>query len=146
MTPAQIDVLLGQQFVGRIGCASKGRPYVVPVFYAYHDGAIYCQSREGLKLGILRENKEVCMLIDAIDNFSNWRSAVCWGRFTEIKSSAAIKRAAAIIEAKFLPLSTGEQVTHLPESSHPPQVVEKRPKSIYFKIVVEDMSGRFEKN
>ncbi len=146
MNAAQIDALLRQQVVARIGCAAKGRPYVVPVFYAYAEGSIYCQSREGLKLNILRENPHACVQIDAIDNLSNWRSVVIRGRFKELKSVVSIKKAATVLDAKFFPLATGEQVTHMPAAVNAPEVVEKKRRAIYFQISIDDVSGRFEKN
>lgn len=145
MSQAQIKALLAQQLIARIGCSSKGKPYVVPVYFAYDDGIIYCQSREGLKLNMMRENPSVCLLIDDIGNLSNWRSAVVWGKFTELTVAPSIRKAASVMEAKFFPLATGGQVIHTPDNSHPPEVVEKGLKAIYFQVKIAEMTGRFEK-
>ncbi len=54
LTGEEIDGLLRSEAVGRIGCYGFGRSYVVPVTYAYDGIAVYCHSREGLKLRMIR--------------------------------------------------------------------------------------------
>ncbi len=145
MSQVQIKLFLAQQVIARIGCSADGKPYVVPVYFAYDDRTIYCQSREGMKLKIMRKNPLVCLLVDDIANFSNWRSAVVWGKFTELTTASAVRKAASVMEAQFFPLPTGGQVSHSPDSSRAPEVVEKGLKAIYFQVKITEMSGRFEK-
>ncbi|HRN58380.1 MAG TPA: pyridoxamine 5'-phosphate oxidase family protein, partial [Agriterribacter sp.] len=44
-----IEILLQQQLVGRIGCHAKNVTYVVPVSYAYDGAYIYGHTFEGMK-------------------------------------------------------------------------------------------------
>lgn len=50
LNPTMIERLLHDNIVGRIGCHSFGRTYVVPITYAYDGNAIYAHSAEGTKL------------------------------------------------------------------------------------------------
>ncbi|MEJ0105912.1 MAG: pyridoxamine 5'-phosphate oxidase family protein [Bacteroidota bacterium] len=45
----EIDELLHQQFIGRIGCHAEGVTYVVPISYAYDGEYIYGRTFEGMK-------------------------------------------------------------------------------------------------
>jgi nitroimidazol reductase NimA-like FMN-containing flavoprotein (pyridoxamine 5'-phosphate oxidase superfamily) len=38
LTESEIDAVLRSQVLGRLGCNADGRPYVVPVAYAYDAG------------------------------------------------------------------------------------------------------------
>ncbi|MEJ7679121.1 MAG: pyridoxamine 5'-phosphate oxidase family protein [Segetibacter sp.] len=44
---AEIEEVLQDQLVGRIGCYSDGVTYIVPVNYAYNDPYVYIHSLEG---------------------------------------------------------------------------------------------------
>ncbi|MDX1762330.1 MAG: pyridoxamine 5'-phosphate oxidase family protein, partial [Christiangramia sp.] len=81
----QIEYLLYCHVVGRIGCYSDNEVYVVPITYAYEDGYIYGHTREGKKIDMMRKNPNVCFEVDVVDNMSNWRSVISWGKFEELK-------------------------------------------------------------
>jgi nitroimidazol reductase NimA-like FMN-containing flavoprotein (pyridoxamine 5'-phosphate oxidase superfamily) len=74
-----IHVLYGQR-IGRIACQDEGRLYIVPVSYAFDRGYIYCHSMDGLKTKMMRNNPSVCFQVDDIDNMTNWRSVIAWGK------------------------------------------------------------------
>lgn len=46
----EIEDVLQNQHIGRIGCHAKGITYIVPVSYAYSDSYVYIHSLEGKKL------------------------------------------------------------------------------------------------
>src|SRR5580692_2462231 len=80
----QIESLLKDLPIGRIGCHADGITYIVPVNYVYDGIAIYVHSAKGLKIDMMRKNPEVCFQTDAIDSLSNWVSVIAWGKFEEI--------------------------------------------------------------
>ena len=59
LNEGQIKSILQSQIVGRIGCHSKDKVYIVPITYVYSDGYIYCHSKPGQKIEMMRNNKEV---------------------------------------------------------------------------------------
>jgi uncharacterized protein len=80
----EIERVLRAEIVGRIGCHVSGRTYVVPVCYAYEDGAIYAHSGQGLKIEMMRQKPTVCFEVDHIEDLTNWDSAICWGTYQEL--------------------------------------------------------------
>ena len=54
LTAAEIDELLREQVVGRIGCHADGLTYVVPVIYAYDGQCVHVASIEGQKVRLMR--------------------------------------------------------------------------------------------
>jgi nitroimidazol reductase NimA-like FMN-containing flavoprotein (pyridoxamine 5'-phosphate oxidase superfamily) len=89
LTEEQIDALLRQQTVGRIGCHADGQTYVVPITYAYDGENIYARSKDGLKLALMRANPEVCFEVDRVDDLANWQSVIAHGTFEELHGPAA---------------------------------------------------------
>ena len=65
------------------------RTYVVPVCYAYQDGAIYAHSAYGQKIEMMRQNPRVCFEVDHVEDLVNWNSAICWGTYEELQGAEA---------------------------------------------------------
>lgn len=139
----QIDHILHRCIVGRIGCHSGEEMYVVPVTYVYHDGYIYAHSKEGKKILMMRENPHICFQVDEIENMSNWRSVIAWGRFEELTGDEEHKAAMKIMMDKLAPFMTSETVR--PSHGLPPQKVEKALRAVVFRIHITKSTGRFEK-
>lgn len=105
MNRDEIDALLGVCLVGRLGLVDGEAPYVVPISYAYRDGAIYCHSAQGRKVRALRSHPEVCFEVDEMDHIDHWRSVIAWGRFEQLVGREA-KRGMEILVDRFRPLVT----------------------------------------
>ena len=61
----EIEQILNEAFVCRLGLCDNGRPYVVPLCFGYKDNALYFHcAAEGKKLDILRKNNNVCFEVD----------------------------------------------------------------------------------
>ena len=95
LTPEEIDGLLRSEAIGRIGCYGFGRPYVVPVTYAYDGIAVYCHSREGLKLRMMRSHPTVCFEVDRVDGVSDWQSVIATGQILRARGDGGRARDAA---------------------------------------------------
>ncbi len=60
-----VEKILRRAEVGRLGLAVDNLPYVVPLNYVYHNGAIYFHcADEGRKLDMLKANPQVCFEVD----------------------------------------------------------------------------------
>lgn len=140
----QIDHILHSQLIGRIGCYAQEKVYVVPVTFVYKDSYIYAHSMVGLKIEMMRKNPNVCFQIDVIDNMTNWRSVIVWGKYEEFKTDEDQKAAIKILLDKLGPYSLSETVK--PSHGHPPQTVEKGKKAILYTIKIIEKTGRFEKS
>jgi nitroimidazol reductase NimA-like FMN-containing flavoprotein (pyridoxamine 5'-phosphate oxidase superfamily) len=138
LTREEIDGLLRSEAIGRIGCYGFGRPYVVPVTYAYDGVAVYCHSREGLKLRMMRGHPIVCFEVDRVDGISDWRSVIATGRFSELEAMEA-ELAMQLLRTRMAPLvpsATSAPDSRIHPSGHPWSV---------FRILLGERSGRFER-
>ncbi len=141
----QIDHLLLSQFVGRIGCTDGKNPYIVPVTYVYDGGYIIGQTKEGLKLDIMRKNPNVCFEVDAMTNMANWQSALLTGTFEELKGEEA-NAARKYMFNHMWPLLTSSTI-HAHEHEVSISAVDdmNRVKPIMYRIRINEKTGRFEK-
>src|SRR5205823_2913971 len=75
--------------------------YVVPVSYAYHDGAIFFGSINGEKIEFLRSHPQgVCFEVDDVDDALNWTSVIVRGDYEELIGEARrAEREAALARA-----------------------------------------------
>ncbi|HEX7457156.1 MAG TPA: pyridoxamine 5'-phosphate oxidase family protein, partial [Ginsengibacter sp.] len=62
----QMNHFLLTQAVGRIACTDGKKPYIVPVTYMFDGKDIIGQTKEGKKLTIMRNNRNVCFEVDAM--------------------------------------------------------------------------------
>jgi uncharacterized protein len=102
MTRAEIDDVLRAQQLARLACQAGGRPYIVPVAYAFDGETLFVHSLEGEKVRIMRANPRVCVHVDAIDGFSSWRSVLAWGDYEELHGEEA-RAALRLLVERFLP-------------------------------------------
>jgi nitroimidazol reductase NimA-like FMN-containing flavoprotein (pyridoxamine 5'-phosphate oxidase superfamily) len=138
LTAEEIDEVLRSESIGRIGCYAFGRPYVVPITYAYDGLAVYAHSREGLKLRAMRSNPNVCFEVDHMASLSEWKSVIAMGAFSELREREA-ELAMQLLRRRLAPLvpsATSAPDGHLHPSGMPWSV---------FRIVLGQRTGRFER-
>lgn len=148
LSKEQIEYVLQAQLVGRIGCCSGGKVYIVPITYAYHNNYIYAQSREGLKVHMMRQNPSVCFETDQMENHANWRSVIIWGTYEELRYPPEQEEARRILHNRLTPYITSETVSPAHHNEWPPkpELVEKPMKPVVFRIKITESSGRYEKS
>jgi len=62
------------------------QPYVVPVYFAYHEGWLYSFSVAGKKIDWMRANPLVCVEADQMRR-EHWATVVVFGRFEELSDT-----------------------------------------------------------
>lgn len=145
LTAMEIDALLREEFVGRIGCHAEGRTYVVPVTYAYDGRAVYGHTREGLKLRMMRENPYVCFEVDRMRDLSDWESVIAWGCFEPLEGAAAEAGMALLVE-RLTPHLTGRGSARAPEphgGAHAHGAAGLGAARV-FRLVLSERTGRYE--
>src|SRR5215475_7589690 len=80
MSPADMHSLLQRQKFGHLGCSRDGRPYVVPMHYAYDGKELYFFTTEGMKTQFIEANPQVCLQVDEVTDSAHWRSVMVIGR------------------------------------------------------------------
>ena len=141
----QIEHVLQSLIVGRLGCHADNKTYVVPVTYAYNGNYIYGHTKEGLKIDMMRKNPLFCFEVDVIENMSNWRSVIAWGKFEELKTPEQRKEGMKILMDTVMPLMTGETtISNSMTDSH--QNTIEAMKGVVYRIKLTNKTGRYEKS
>jgi len=132
LNPDEIVEFLRAQRIARLGCHAGGETYVVPVIYAYDDGAIVTVTQEGRKVTMLRENPRVCVEVDEYDTDGrgSWRSVIAYGGAEELAGDE-IEGALAVLRERFA-RAAGREASPRPLS----------PGTVVLRIRLETMSGR----
>jgi uncharacterized protein len=132
LSPEEIEEFLRGQRIARLGCSAGGETYVVPVIYAYEDGAVVTVTTEGRKTRMLRENPRVCVEVDEYDADSNgsWRSVIAQGTSEELAGDA-IEAALSLLRSRFS-RNAGREAAPRPLGEG----------VVVLRIRLEEMSGR----
>lgn len=140
----QMNNLLSSQVLGRLACSKNDQPYLVPLTYTYDGHYIYGQTKDGLKLDILRSNPNVCFEVDMMTNMANWQSVIVKGTFEELQGEEA-EKARSILFKRIFPMNTSSTVhthEHLVDSELNDA---NRIKPVVYRIKISEKTGRFEK-
>jgi uncharacterized protein len=142
----QMDNVISSQALGRLACTDGMLPYIVPVTYTYDGKYIYGQTNKGKKLDILRKNPNVCFQVERMSNMRNWESVLVYGQFEELKNKNDINTVKEILHDRFFHLMTSGTVHAF--GKEPVVEIEdtNRLKQVVYRIKVERMTGRFEKD
>lgn len=138
----QIEQLLSKQIIGRIACHREDFVYLIPISYAYEDGAIYARGFNGLKFDIMRENPNVCFETDDAADMANWKSVIAWGKFEELKNSER-EKGLRILLHRHVPLSSSV-LTHLGEEWPFSEEDLDEIVGVVFRINITKKTGKFE--
>jgi uncharacterized protein len=137
------NMLLSHAF-GRLACTDGRQPYIVPVTYAYDGEYLYGQTNEGTKLNLLRKNPNVCFEVDQMTDMRNWKSVIIYGKFEELKGEEA-ENARAIFLKTVFPLMTNYSVHGFEHEVTSGIDDSKRIKFVMYRIKIEKITSRFEK-
>jgi nitroimidazol reductase NimA-like FMN-containing flavoprotein (pyridoxamine 5'-phosphate oxidase superfamily) len=146
LSEEQIEQLLEENFVGRVGCCLNGLAYIVPISYAYMDGYIYARTFEGMKLDIMRQNSSICFQVDDIPDMSNWKSVIGWGQFEELTERNERNKALQILMERKLPLLSSTMTKFAEDWPFITEENFDEIPGVAFRILLTEKTGRFEIN
>jgi nitroimidazol reductase NimA-like FMN-containing flavoprotein (pyridoxamine 5'-phosphate oxidase superfamily) len=141
----EIEKLINNQSIGRIGCHADGTTYVVPVSYAYDGTYIYGYTLEGMKINMMRKNPKVCFEVDNTKNLANWQSVIGWGEFEELNEGEERYKALQKLNERVLPFISSETMHITPQWPFPAENITDI-KGIVYRIRLIEKTGRFEKS
>jgi nitroimidazol reductase NimA-like FMN-containing flavoprotein (pyridoxamine 5'-phosphate oxidase superfamily) len=144
LSEAEIADVLRGNMLCRIACIGDNEIYIVPVTYIYENSTIICHAFEGKKLSLMRKHPRVGIEVEAISDHQNWKCVTGQGLFEEITDDQYI----AMVKKRLSEsaLSRKASLTSLPPSESP---LEKHPlkgASVFYKIHLSKLTGRFEKS
>lgn len=145
LDPEEIDALLHRQIIGRIGCHADGVTYIVPISYVYDGKYIYAHSLEGMKIGLMRHNTNVCFEVDFLDQTENWQSVVCWGSFEELVNLNEREEALKKLHSDALPKAVSLTAKLSPSWPLLPRDVNSVD-GVVFRIKLYKKTGKFQKS
>ena len=97
LAPAEMHALLQRESFGHLGCARDGRPYVLPMHYAYDGKELYFFTTEGMKTQFIQANPQVCLQVEEITDSTHWRSVMVIGKAAQITKNEEMQRAMKLI-------------------------------------------------
>lgn len=113
MSPADMHALLQRENFGHLGCSRDGRPYVVPMNYAYDGKELYFFTTEGMKTQFIEANPQVCLQVEEVTDSSHWRSVMVIGRAERLTASDDTQRAMQLIVERNPSLTPAISATQL---------------------------------
>ncbi|OSZ77624.1 hypothetical protein CAP36_14725 [Chitinophagaceae bacterium IBVUCB2] len=145
LSTEQIDGVLENNTIGRIGCTDGKKTYIVPVNYVFDGKSIICHSVAGLKIQMMRKNPAVCFQVDELKSFTNWKSVIVWGEYQELQEERDRYAAMKLFVDRTIKMK-------ISETAIPPEISELRvhPRSpgnikpIIYRIIITEKTGRFE--
>jgi nitroimidazol reductase NimA-like FMN-containing flavoprotein (pyridoxamine 5'-phosphate oxidase superfamily) len=140
----EIESLLHQSVLGRIGCGDGKRIYIVPISFVYDGGYIYCYTHEGLKTALLRKNPTVCFEVERLENLANWQTVIVHGVFEELTDPLLRLDALQKLHARRFPFITS-QTTRLSQEWPFASETFSQLTGVTFRIQLTGKTGRFEK-
>jgi nitroimidazol reductase NimA-like FMN-containing flavoprotein (pyridoxamine 5'-phosphate oxidase superfamily) len=145
LNTGQIEDVLENNILGRLGCYDGQRMYIVPINYVYRHKHIIAHSTEGLKIRMMRKNPQVCFEVDEMNSFTNWKSVIAWGEFQELTSERQRYDAMKLFVDRMMHLKISDTAV-LPElaSGRVHQTTPGITKSVVYRIVLGEKTGRYE--
>jgi nitroimidazol reductase NimA-like FMN-containing flavoprotein (pyridoxamine 5'-phosphate oxidase superfamily) len=113
MTPADMHTLLQRESFGHLGCARDGRPYVLPMNYAYDGKELYFFTTEGMKTQFIQANPQVCLQVEEVTDSTHWRSVMVIGKAEQITGNEEMQRAMRLITDRNPSLTPAISATQL---------------------------------
>lgn len=131
--------MLAESRLARLACSREGKPYVVPIYFAYADSHLYAFSMPGKKIDFMRANPEVSLIVEEHGQGREWKSVVIEGRFEELPDRIGSKRerdhAWSLLSRHFDWWEPGALKPVTPSLSG-------HLEHVFFRVLVEELSGR----
>ncbi len=75
---------LSRAWLGRLACAHEDHPYVLPVYFVYHEPYLYGFTTHGQKAEWLRSNPFVCVEAEEMVDGDDWTTILVFGQYEEL--------------------------------------------------------------
>lgn len=146
LSKTEIEDVLSNHYIGRVGCCANNVPHVIPITYFYdkESGDIISHTREGMKTKIFRNNPRICLEVEEVEDLSNWKSVVVYGKFEELKGVTARKALHSFVENMRERINSTQEVkvSHIGDISHS---THPENEGVIYRIKPTKISGKFEK-
>lgn len=139
LSPDAIETILLEEIVARIAYVDRrGRPFIVPITYAYDGRAFYGYSVLGAKIEGMSANPAVCIEVDRVADAADWRAVVAHGIFESLTGDAAVDAVQRISDR----LRSAASAAAAPNAAASTYVTRVGGPGIAFRIRVTEKHGR----
>lgn len=148
MSDKEMEELLTTRCYGHLGCLmDDGRPYVVPITYAYGYNCLFSFSFEGQKIDCMRSNPDVCVQVEQALEGDRWRSVIAWGEFEELTEEQERTNALTLLLNRLWNEGVKEHSIFVPfrNSEKSMEAALNDEGCVLFRVNIEEMTGRYEK-
>jgi nitroimidazol reductase NimA-like FMN-containing flavoprotein (pyridoxamine 5'-phosphate oxidase superfamily) len=145
LNSSEIEALLKNNNIGRLGCNDGEKTYVVPVSYIYDNNTFLCHSRDGMKIEMMRRNPAVCFEVDEIEEYNHWRCVIAWGEYEELTTDEEQEWARQFFSEHRINLKQSD--ASMPPDTQQERFHDVKPEympAIYYKINLSKVTGRYE--
>ncbi len=140
LNASAIDAFLRSESIAHLACVlPDGRPYVVPMTYAFDGDAFYGYSADGMKLEALRAHPHVCLAVNRLVDAANWTSVVAWGLFRELADEDATDALRRISE-RLRTVATADKSDLAAQHTY---VARTAPYGVVYRITISESTGRY---
>jgi nitroimidazol reductase NimA-like FMN-containing flavoprotein (pyridoxamine 5'-phosphate oxidase superfamily) len=136
MSDRECRELLARTRMGRLACALRNQPYVVPIDVDYYDGCFYGLSMLGQKVEWMRANPLVCVEMDELTARRDWETVIAFGEYDELTDTPEHAQARSTAESLFRRHPIWWEPATIPlagRQTHEP---------VLFRILITRMTGR----
>ena len=145
LTQSQIEEVLTNNYIGRIGCRDHESVYIVPVNYQHKPGYVQCYSLIGEKVKIMRTHPDVCFEVEEIKDNDHWTTVICWGRYEEITDERELELLRPEYTEYMLRMRATISTPSPSEQPHPQHSEAELSAPVIYRIRFTKYSGRFER-
>ncbi len=138
----EIFSLLNNNYIGHLAFIANGKPFTIPITYYFDQkDSILAYAGEGHKVKAMRQNPNVSLQVDSINDVDNWQSILVHGIFEEMDGA----------EAKFLLHEFAEGVKDVinQKENKQPQFISEFTCDVYttgvtvvYRIKISEMTGK----
>ena len=138
--PAEIEQIIKQARVCRLGLVDGSEPYVVPVCFGYENNAFYFHcAPEGRKLELIKNNNQVCVEIDTDVEITSAEKPCGWS--TRYRSVIGVGRAHILNDEADKIRGLTVLMRHFGEKG-PAVSFEKADRTAVVRIDIENITGK----
>ena len=139
----EVEELLSNALVGRLGTCLDNIPYITPVNFVYDKDKIYFHSaHEGRKIDNIKYNQQVCFEIDEIISIIPGRRMPC-GSTTEYKSVIIFGDIRVVIDIDEKTSALNKLIgKYAPEAPRLPQSTDAANRTNVLVIDVKEMTAK----
>ena len=130
--------ILGRTNLARLACARGGQPYIVPISFAFdpESDSLFGFSTIGRKVEWMRENPNVCVEVEDVEDRFHWTTLGIFGSTQEV-SDSPVDRA---MRQRALDLFEGHAEWWLPGAARVGP--REHPDVVIYRIQITTMTGR----